>query len=191
MAHVLVIYSTTHGHTGKIADEIASGLRAAGARADSIPVEDVTEADLERSDAVVVGASVHGGKHQQRMIDWAREHAEWLNGRPSMFFSVSLSAAEDTEDSQRAVAYYLRDFAAETGWDHPTIARSFAGALQYREYDPFTRLVMRLMMRRGGHPTDASHDFEYTDWEAVKASAAEFADAVAEAGPDQLSSRSR
>ena len=26
---------------------------------------------------------------------------------------------------------------------------------------------MRLMMRRMGHPTDASHDYDYTDWDAV------------------------
>ena len=27
---------------------------------------------------------------------------------------------------------------------------------------------MRLMMRRGGHPTDISRNFDYTDWAAVE-----------------------
>ena len=40
---------------------------------------------------------------------------------------------------------------------------SFAGALQYLEYDFFTRL----MMHRGGHPTDTARDHDYTDWDAV------------------------
>lgn len=26
---------------------------------------------------------------------------------------------------------------------------------------------MRLMMRRMGHPADASHDYDYTDWDVV------------------------
>jgi menaquinone-dependent protoporphyrinogen IX oxidase len=26
---------------------------------------------------------------------------------------------------------------------------------------------MRLLMRKMGHPTDASHDYDYTDWDAV------------------------
>jgi menaquinone-dependent protoporphyrinogen IX oxidase len=26
---------------------------------------------------------------------------------------------------------------------------------------------MRLLMKHMGHPTDASHDYDYTDWDAV------------------------
>jgi len=41
-------------------------------------------------------------------------------------------------------------------------------ALQYREYDFVTRLVMRVLMRRAGHTTDVWRDHEYTDWDAVE-----------------------
>ena len=34
---------------------------------------------------------------------------------------------------------------------------------------------MRLMMRRGGHPTDTSQDYDYTDWDAVERFGREFA----------------
>lgn len=51
---------------------------------------------------------------------------------------------------------------------------SFAGALQYREYNFPTRTLMRLLMRRGGHPTDTSRDYEYTDWVAVDRFADDF-----------------
>jgi menaquinone-dependent protoporphyrinogen oxidase len=37
------------------------------------------------------------------------------------------------------------------------------------EYDFATRLLMRLLMKRGHHPTDASRDYDYTDWAAVEA----------------------
>ena len=61
---------------------------------------------------------------------------------------------------------YIDDFTDDTGWT-PRATESIAGALQYREYDFATRLLMRLLMRRGGHPTDSSHDYVYTDWDAV------------------------
>jgi menaquinone-dependent protoporphyrinogen IX oxidase len=35
-------------------------------------------------------------------------------------------------------------------------------------HDFFTRTLMRLMMRREHHPTDASQDYDYTDWDAVE-----------------------
>ena len=54
----------------------------------------------------------------------------------------------------------------KTGWI-PRKTATFAGALQYREYDFATRLLVRLLMRKEGHPTDVSHDYDYTDWGAV------------------------
>ena len=63
------------------------------------------------------------------------------------------------------------------------MAATFAGALQYREYDFATRLVMRLLMSRGHHPTDAPRDYDYTDWEAVDRFAQHFAEVVADAVP--------
>ena len=49
----------------------------------------------------------------------------------------------------------------------------------HHEYNVFTRTLMRLMMRRGGHPTDTSHDYDYTDWDAVERVDREFAALVA------------
>jgi menaquinone-dependent protoporphyrinogen IX oxidase len=42
------------------------------------------------------------------------------------------------------------------------------------------RTLVRLMMRRGGHPTDTSHDYDYTDWDAVERFGREFATLVAQ-----------
>ena len=85
---------------------------------------------------------------------------------PSAFFSVCLTAADDTEESRAATRRYLDEFVEETGWT-PGRTATFAGALQYREYDFATRLLMRLLMSRMHHPTDTSQDYDYTDWDAV------------------------
>ena len=86
---------------------------------------------------------------------------------PSSFFSVCLAVAADTDESREAARKYIDDFSDETGWS-PHRTHTFAGALQYLEYDFMTRLAIRLMMKRGGHPTDTSRDHDFTDWHAVE-----------------------
>lgn len=174
-SRVLIVYASTHGHTAKIADEVGRVIRETGLQAEVSDVRNLSEDDLERFDAVVVGASVHAGQHQREVIDWARLHAGWLEELPSVFFSVCLTAAEEDDEARSASEQYLSDFADATGWQ-PDRSESFAGALQYKEYDFFTRHLMRLMMKRGGHPTDTSQDFDYTDWAAVESFAREFSE---------------
>jgi menaquinone-dependent protoporphyrinogen oxidase len=166
MPDVLLVYATTHGHTAKIANRIGDVLREGGLGVDLHDVRTAAKPDLRAYDGVIVGASVHGGHHQHEIVDWARGHARALNGLPSAFFSVCLTAADDTEESHRATREYIDVFLDDTGWI-PRETVSFAGALQYREYDFVTRLVMRVLMRRGEHPTDVTEDYDYTDWDAV------------------------
>jgi menaquinone-dependent protoporphyrinogen oxidase len=167
MNQALVLYASTHGHTHKIAARIAHALEEAGALVDlrrADPKFDVSPADY---DAVIVGASIHAGHHQRELAEWVRHHATSLSAMPSAFFSVSLSAAEEDDEARATARRYVDDLVEETGWS-PRRTVSFAGALQYREYDFFTRLLIKLMMHRGGHPTDTSRDYDYTDWDAVE-----------------------
>jgi menaquinone-dependent protoporphyrinogen oxidase len=174
MPHVLVLYASKHGHTAKIAHRIAGSLRDDGTGVDvrdSHLAAGLTPSDY---DGVIVGASIHAGHHQREIVDWAKKHAGTLSGTPSAFFSVCLSVADDTDESRAAARKYIDDFEDETGWS-PDTTTTFAGALQYLEYDFMTRLLIKLMMRHQGHPTDTSRDFDYTDWDAVERFGHEFA----------------
>jgi menaquinone-dependent protoporphyrinogen oxidase len=122
----------------------------------------------------IAGASVHAGKHQHEMSHWIKSHRDALEARPGAFFSVSLTAAEETPEEREPAVRILREFLADVGWE-PELSATIAGALLYREYDPFTRTVIKLMMKSGGHPTDSSRDYEYTNWHMVD----EFARSVA------------
>ena len=166
MPKILIVYASDHGHTAKIASRIAETLRAGGVAADLRGFGAGAELSPPDYDAVVVGASIHAGHHQRDIVDWTKHHAATLNGMPSAFFSVSLAAADETEESARETRKYIDDFLDETGWT-PRRAVPVAGALEYREYDFTMRLVMRLLMARGGRPTDVSQDYDYTDWAAV------------------------
>jgi menaquinone-dependent protoporphyrinogen oxidase len=179
MPKILIVYATTHGHTAKIAARIRAALERDGATVELRPLGNAHDDPVPRDyDAVIAGGSIHGGRHQRELIEWVTRHRVALDMLPAAFFTVSLTAADDTEESRAATRGYLDDFVESTGWT-PRHDATFAGALQYREYDFPTRLVMRLLMHRGQHPTDISRDYDYTDWDAVDRWAHSFAATVA------------
>jgi menaquinone-dependent protoporphyrinogen oxidase len=167
MPRILVVYSSTHGQTAKIAARIAAALEHDGATVDlhRLASTKLRPTPLDY-DAVIVGGSIHAGHHQRVLVDWVKLHRTGLDMRPSAFFTVCLTAADDTYESREATRAYLDDFVEQTGWT-PRNSTTFAGSLQYREYDFATRLVMRLLMHRQHHPSDISRDYDCTDWDAV------------------------
>lgn len=171
----MILYATTHGHTEKIADRATRAFSEAGCGATPVRVENSEAWSPDDFDAVVVAGSVHQGHHQAPLLDWIRANLSQVRGRPNAFISVSLTAAEDSEESRDATGRMIEEFCQETGWE-PDWCLPVAGALQYREYDFFTRILMKLLMKKGGHPTDTSRDYVYTDWEALD----EFVSDVAE-----------
>jgi menaquinone-dependent protoporphyrinogen oxidase len=98
--------------------------------------------------------------------------------RSTALFSVSLTAADDTDDARRVTRELIDDLVDASDWT-PTLTAAFAGAFQYREYDVFTRTLMRLIADRHEITTDISADVELTDWLAVDAFADRFAATLA------------
>jgi menaquinone-dependent protoporphyrinogen oxidase len=163
---LLLTYATTHGHTAKIADHLAEAFRGRGIEVEVRDVRQIGDADAGAYETVVVAASLHAGHHQRPIVNWVKANRDKLGATPTLFLSVSLTAAEDTPEAREATQRCIDDFTEETGWE-PSRSQAVAGALQYREYDVFTRVLMRLKMRQGGHKADPSQDHEYTDWAAL------------------------
>jgi menaquinone-dependent protoporphyrinogen oxidase len=134
--------------------------------------------DLGKYDGVIVGASVHAGHHQNEMLTWIGHHHTRLSAVPSAFFSVSLTAADDADEARATVRELIDDVLDSTGWT-PRETVAFAGALQFKEYNLPTRVLMRLIARRIEHQTgahvDIHEDTDYTDWAAVDRFAEAFA----------------
>lgn len=173
MPTVLIVYASTHGHTARVASRMESVLAVRGVGVALREVEDAGELRPLDHNGAIVAASVHGGRHQAAILDWVKHHAAGLNGMPTAFVSVCLAAADDTDEARSATREYIEDMQDDTGWT-PTRSITVAGALQYREYDFVTRLVMRMLMRHGEHPTDVTQDYDYTDWDAVERFACDF-----------------
>jgi menaquinone-dependent protoporphyrinogen oxidase len=176
MCEAPVFYATTEGQTRRIAETIAATLRDQGV--DSLAL-DMTSREAETFDwsharLVIVGASVHAGRHQRQASAFVRTHLDSLNGRPSVFFSVSLatcSAIPAEVDAARRVAL---SFPADLGW-RPGRVECIAGRLAYTQYGLLTRFIMRRIARKAGGSTDTSRDHEMTNWADVRALARDLA----------------
>lgn len=95
---------------------------------------------------------------------------------PSAFFQVCLTAADSSPEATERTQALLDAFAQSTGWE-PASRATFAGMLAWTQYDFFTRLLTKRIVRKQVPPEerDASHDVDYTDYEAVRRFAEGFA----------------
>ena len=173
---VLLVYGTTEGQTRKIVERIAERIREHGSKVELV---DSTTLPQNRSvrdyDAIVVAASVHQHRHQRSVTHFVKANLDQLKEKPTAFVSVSLAAAfeEDRQEAQE----YVDQFCAETGW-RPTETVLVAGALLYTQYDFLKRQIMKFILWKGGGPTDADRDYEFTDWGALSAFADSFVEMI-------------
>ncbi|WP_415380048.1 flavodoxin domain-containing protein [Halosimplex sp. TS25] len=166
MSSFIVAYGTGEGQTAKVADRIVAALADRGHDATSVNVsEDGSDVAVEDYDAVLVGASVHAGKHQEAVVDFVSDNREALSARPTAFFQVSLSSA--TEEGVDQAADYVESFLSETEWNPDRIAQ-FGGALRFSEYGFLMRFMMKQIVKRTMSDVDTSRDTEFTDWDAVE-----------------------
>ena len=121
MTRILVLYASTHGHTGKIAARIAEAI---GPEAELRDADDTTALPPWQYDAVIVGASIHAGHHQKAILDWVEFHSVALSSMPSAFFSVCLTAADDTDEARETSQRYIDEALAKTGGRREWRARS-------------------------------------------------------------------
>lgn len=162
---IAIIYGTTEGQTRKIAEHIAQTLRHHDDRVELLLGSELDpEFDPTAYDGIIVGASIHEGKHQRYVRGLAKKHAPVLNEMPSAFFSVSLSAAADETLTEAANA--IESFLSQSGWK-ASQSEAFAGALKYTQYSWLKRFVMKKISASQGGETDTTHDYEYTDWDQV------------------------
>jgi menaquinone-dependent protoporphyrinogen oxidase len=171
---IRIVYGTGEGQTARVADRIAETLRAAGHDAAALNADALPAGfGPAEHDALLVGASVHGGTHQRAVREFVETHRETIAARPSAFFQVCLTAAIEDERADEAETY-VDEFLATTDWQ-PDLVGNFAGALRYSEFGFLKKQVLKRVVREFTGDTDTSRDYEYTDWAAVDA----FARAVA------------
>jgi len=175
MARVLILYGTTEGQTANISKYIVEVVREYGHETETLDAKELPGGfTLDGYGSVIVGASIHMGEHEECVREFVKRNREALERMSSAFFSVSLTAREETDEARAQTREYVEKFAQETGW-HPDMVGIFGGALRYTQYGFIKRHFMKKISKdRGSADTDTSRDYEYTDWNDVRHFTEEF-----------------
>lgn len=164
---VLIAYGTIEGQTGKIADFLAKLVREAGEEVMLFDTADrIAELSFEGVDKCILAASVHERRHPKSFEVFVSGNADELSRRPTLFLSVSLSAAfdEGLEDARD----YADEMKLRTGLQ-PEDELLVAGAIRTANCDYYATQVLRHVVLRDRPVDPATGDREFTDWGALSA----------------------
>ena len=167
MARILIVYSTTDGHTLRICEALRGLIEPQGHQVTLVPVAQARDAELGPYDKIVVGASIRYGRHSPMLVDFIERNAQALNRKASAFFSVSV-VARKPEKNQPHTNPYVRKLLRRIAW-RPRAVGVFAGKIDYPRYSPMDRMIIRFIMLLTGGPTDPKAVVEFTDWRQVEA----------------------
>ncbi|MGP1930528.1 MAG: menaquinone-dependent protoporphyrinogen IX dehydrogenase [Arsenophonus sp. ET-YP4-MAG3] len=168
----LLLYSSENGQTKKITLKIAEYLCKEGKKCDVINLNMKKNLNLSIYKKVLVGASVRYGHFNSKVLNFAQNYTKELNTMPSVFFAVNLTARKKGKDTPETNVY-ISKFLAKTMW-RPTIINVFAGALFYKNYNWFDRIMIQFIMKITSGETNINKEIEYTDWKKVECFAREF-----------------
>ena len=167
MSRILLIYSTTDGHTREICERISEVVERQGHALTLSPIERADQVDIGGFDKVVIGASIRYGRHARQVYEFVESRRDLLQTRPNAFFSVNL-VARKPEKNQPHANPYLQKFLRQIDW-RPDELAVFAGKLAYPLYGFWDRQIIRLIMLITGGPTDPQAVVDFTDWDQVEA----------------------
>ena len=166
MAKILIIYSTTDGHTQKICQTLQKVIEQQGHQVTLLSIADCSNLDLRNFDKVVIGASIRYGKHSPLVADFINRNKELLDSKPNAFFSVNVVARKPEKNRPEANPY-LQKFLGRIAW-RPKELAVFAGRIDYPSYGFLDRTMIRLIMWMTKGPTDPKAVVEFTDWQQVE-----------------------
>ncbi len=167
MANILIVYSTTDGHTLRICRRLQQVIERQAHRVKLASVNDAPDADLEPFDKIVIGASIRYGKYRPQVYDFIRRNVKVLESKPSAFFSVNV-VARKPEKNRAETNPYTKQFQKKASWQPKELA-VFAGKIDYQKYSFWDRHIIRLIMWMTEGPTHPRTVAEFTNWEEVEA----------------------
>jgi len=165
MVNILVLYSTTDGHTKKICERLKQVIEKQACKVTLVFIDDEPDIELDSFDKIVIGASIRYGKHRRQVYEIIRKNRHVLDSKPNAFFSVSVVARKPDKNSPDTNPY-LKKFLRKISWN-PQELEVFAGKIDYPKYTFWDRQVIRFIMWMTNGPTDPGAVVEFTDWTKV------------------------
>ena len=166
---IVIVCESWTGQTAKIAGYIQQHLNNRGHQAELVQCRGRDAAGkIEEAEAVVIGAPVRAGNYHSKAIKFIKTNLDLLNKKKNAFFTVCLSAKSDDDKSKAEIAKYHEGLKEKTGWQPQALA-AFAGGIAYTRYNFLIKFIIKKINQKEGGDTDTTRDYEYTDWDKVKA----------------------
>jgi menaquinone-dependent protoporphyrinogen oxidase len=166
MAKVLLLYSTTDGHTVEICKRLKSVVEAEGGEVAMANLANQPKLSGFAFDTVVIGASIRYGKHQKTVYEFIANNRETLEAHANALFSVNVVARKPEKNTPETNPY-LQKFLQQIDWV-PQNLGVFAGKIVYPALGPVDRTMIRFIMWMTKGPTDPTGTYEFTDWGKVE-----------------------
>lgn len=165
MANIIIIYSSTDGHTKKICRRLKQVVEGYGDNVMLTSVNNINPAELISFNKIIVGASIRYGRHSKSIYEFISGNQQVLENKPGAFFSVNVVARKPGKDMPETNPY-LKKFLKQISWKPQRLA-VFAGKIEYQKYRFWDRFIIRFIMWITKGPTDPATNIEFTDWDKV------------------------
>ena len=162
---ILIIYSSTDGHTKKICEVIKENLINKG-ELHLTSIENAPETNIQFYDYIIIGASIRYGKHNRKVFDFIEKNLNIIEKKKNAFFSVNVVARKNEKNTPETNPY-IKKFLSKTRWK-PKKLGVFAGKVDYPNYSFLNKQIIRFIMFITKGPIDTSKSFEFTNWDNVK-----------------------
>ena len=162
---ILIIYSSTDGHTKKICEVIKENLIDKG-ELHLTSIENVSGTNVQFYDYIIIGASIRYGKHSRKVFDFIEKNLNIIEKKKNAFFSVNVVARKNEKNTPETNPY-IKKFLSKTRWK-PKKLGVFAGKVDYPNYSFINKQIIRFIMFITKGPIDTSKSFEFTNWDNVK-----------------------
>lgn len=166
MSRILILFSSTDGHTIKICERLKQVVERNAHQVTLVSVTDSGQVDLQAFDKIVIGASIRYGHHSKHVFDFIKNNLQLLDSKANAFFTVNI-VARKPEKNRPETNPYLRKFLKQIAW-RPKQLEVFAGKLDYPKYSFFDRMMIRFIMLITKGPTDPATVVEFTNWQQVE-----------------------
>ena len=168
--NLLIIYSSTDGHTKIICEKIRNNLKHSS-NVELVSLDHALNLDLSKFNKIVIGASIRYGRHSNDLYKFIKFNKDILEQKETAFFSVNV-VARKIEKSDPETNPYIKKFLKISNWKPGKVA-VFAGKVDYPNYRFFDKYIIKLIMFITKGPTDTTQTYEFTNWSKVDAFAKE------------------
>ena len=134
MYGILIIYSSTDGHTKTICERISNFLNSEN-EIKIMSLDEATKFDLSSFNKIIIGASIRYGKHSKKLYKFITLNKNILDQKQSIFFSVNV-VARKLEKNTPETNPYIKKFLKISNW-RPKKIGVFAGRVDYPNYGFF------------------------------------------------------